>query len=170
MGLASYLFRCTPGLSILILLLLSECALHIIETGLIGLYYPQLLTRRRYSTAAQVVFCTYSLFLHGLSFAFSLRLSRAAWKAFRAIQHHHHPAGDDDHSIPMREKEDIVTPGENNGAHGEPIMVMLIPSYKEEQYVLEETLEVLGCHGLAKTSFDVRRDGTPSQWQSGADT
>ena len=163
MASTSFILRCTPGLSVLLLLVLGECALHVIQTSVIGLYYPRFLTKRRDSTTTQVLFCTYSLFLHGLSFAFTLRVSRAAWKAVRAIQQSHRPSGDESHSIPILEKEDTGTTGHRTETHGEPIMVILIPSYKEEQYVLEETLEVLGCHGLAKQSYDVRKEGTTVQ-------
>jgi hypothetical protein len=40
MAVLDWVVRCLPGLSILLVLVIAECALQIVRTGLVGLNYP----------------------------------------------------------------------------------------------------------------------------------
>ena len=154
MAFAAWVCRCLPGLSIFLLLLLGEWALQVLQAGLIGLYYPAFLIQRQTPVFAQILFCGYTLILHIISFAFTFRLSRAAWKARREIEKYHLQ---DDGGLSRVYSSDTTSSlvADDELEAGEPIMAILIPSYKEEQHVLEETLKVLSCHDLAKTGYDV---------------
>lgn len=163
MAVLDWIVRCIPGLSILCLLVVAECALQVVQTGLIGLRYPPGLIPSRNPVFAQIIFCTYSLILHVLAFLFPIRLCRSVWQASNAIGEVRNArpgsAGSGKaklEDVPSfnyvsasAEEQDVK---ENSS---ETIMVIMVPSYKEDIGVLEDTLNVLASHPLASRSYDV---------------
>jgi|SRR5271154_3122076 len=155
MSLLSWFCRCVPGLSILAVLALVEFALQILQTEYIGLSYPTFLVRHVTPVFAQTLFVAYSVFLHVLSLAFPLRLCRAVLRATNAIREAHSDNYEPLRSSLLRDGSDQDNEACEKVAVG-IIMAILIPSYKEEIHILEDTLKVLASHELAQTSYDVR--------------
>lgn len=154
MKVSNWLSRCIPGLSTISLVILLELSLKIVETEWISFFYPAFLLHQNASLIAQVLFVSYSLFLHLLALTFPLRLCAAVYFATKQIEETHlHPKG----SI----REDVPGPStrlKSIEAEGEcPIVTMaiIVPSYKEEVDILETSLRVLASHRHAKTSYDV---------------
>lgn len=86
MSVVRWATRCIPGLSVLALLTLIECALQLFQTSLIGLTYPTGLIKRANPIIAQSLFAAYTITLHIVALLFPLRLCRAVWCATSAIQ------------------------------------------------------------------------------------
>ena len=163
MAILDWLVRCIPGLSILCLLIIAECALQVVQTGLTGLRYPPGLVTSRNPVLAQIIFCIYSLILHILAFLFPIRLCRSVWQASKAIDdvRNARPGSDGSGKVKLED-----APSFNNASataeqqdeaktSNEPIMAIMLPSYKEDIGVLEDTLNVLSSHPLAPRSYDV---------------
>lgn len=161
----SWIIRCLPGLSIISLLILAECALEILQTLWFGANSPTKLITGQYPVVAQVLFVSWGLFLHLLATFFPLRLSWRVWKASAEILRAnttHRP------TKTVFQKEDDDDSTKQNGfmryyqlrdrAPLEPDVVhsIIIPSYKEDIQVLEDTLKVLASHQSARSHYDVR--------------
>ena len=156
MALGTWLARCLPGLSTLFLLTLCECALNILQTEYIKLSYPTFLARRSNPVFAQALFIIYSLFLHSLSFAFSLRLCGAIRQATRDIRNCHGRSRKNEYNSGSgRGSSETTDANKTPFQSPDVVMAILIPSYREEIHVLEETLQILASHELAKASYDV---------------
>ena len=157
MGVVHWLSRCIPGVSTVLLLVLLECALQVLQTGLISFIYPAFLVKHR-PVVAQAVFIAYSLFLHILAFVFPLRLCYAAWTATAQIRQAHDPSLALN-QINIGEKRSVTSIADNQDTQteydGRTIMAIILPSYKEDIATLVETLSVLGSHVLARSSYDV---------------
>lgn len=157
MSLVRWATRCIPGLSVLALLVLIECALQVFQTSLIGLTYPTGLIKRTNPVVAQFIFSTYTIALHILALLFPLRLCRAVWTATSAIQQAQYESGN---FISNKEKDnDGGSPKlrSRDGEEGDIIHAIIIPIYKEEVETLEDTLSVLASHPAARHIYDVRR-------------
>lgn len=156
----SWIIRCLPGLSIISLLILAECALEILQTLWFGANSPTKLITGQYPVVAQVLFVSWGLFLHLLATFFPLRLSWRVWKASAEILRAnttHRP------TKTVFQKEDDDDSTKQNGfmryyqlrdrAPLEPDVVhsIIIPSYKEDIQVLEDTLKVLASHQSARS-------------------
>lgn len=163
MAVLAWVVRCLPGLSILVVLVIAECALQIVQTGLVGLNYPPGLIQGHNPVFAQFLFVSYTLVLHTLAFLFPIRLCRSVSQASKAIEEvirarlEANPAGkekcEDEPLIRptsrgVQQEEVPLTPNET-------IHAIMVPSYKEDIGVLEDTLNVLASHGIASTSYDV---------------
>jgi hypothetical protein len=163
MAVLDWVVRCLPGLSILLVLVIAECALQIVQTGLVGLNYPPGLIQGHNPVFAQFLFITYTLILHVLAFLFPVRLCRSVSQASNAIEEvvrarrEANAAGkekcEDDPVFPqpspsLQQEEVRLTPNET-------IHAIMVPSYKEDIGVLEDTLNVLASHGMATKSYDV---------------
>jgi hypothetical protein len=158
MSLVRWATRCIPGLSVLALLVLIECALQVFQTSLIGLTYPTGLIKRTNPVVAQFIFSTYTISLHVLALLFPLRLCRAVWAATSAIQQAQYESGN---FISKKEKDnDGGSPKLRctDGEEGDIIHAIIIPIYKEEVETLEDTLSVLASHPAAMHMYDVRRE------------
>ncbi|KAF3156390.1 hypothetical protein EYR41_001197 [Orbilia oligospora] len=164
MPLPSWIIRCLPGLSVISLLILAEFALGIIQTLWFGTS-PTKFIAGQYLVVAQVIFVSWGLFLHLLATFFPLRLSWRVWKASGEILRAnttHRPTK----TVFQKEEEDEDST-EQNGfmkyhqlrarAPLEPDVVhsIIIPSYKEDIQVLEDTLKVLASHQSARSHYDV---------------
>jgi hypothetical protein len=154
--------RCLPGLSVLAILILSELALQIFQTAYIGLSYPTGLVTGHNPVSAQLLFVAYSVFIHVVALIFPFRLCRSVWQASTAVREIYGPGGK--YAAPVKAKaEDAPAPqqsrsdaqGQYQVGHIDTVHAIMIPSYKEEISVLEETLKVLASHTLATTTYDV---------------
>lgn len=163
MAILDWFVRCLPGLSTLCLLVLAECALHVVQTAVIGLTHPPGLHISPSPVFAQFLFCSYSLLLHLLAILFPLRLCRAVWQATDAIQAVRQICRDS--GLPPKEKLEDA-PGspsslstspqqDEQDTPSETIQAIMVPSYKEDIGVLEDTLNVLASHPMAFRSYDV---------------
>jgi hypothetical protein len=154
MSLVRWATRCIPGISVLALLALIECALQVVQTSFIGLTYPTGLTKRTNPIVAQFIFSTYTIALHILALFFPLRLCRAVWTATSAIQQAQYESGN---FISNKEKDnDGSSPKlRSTGGEGDIIHAIIIPIYKEELETLEDTLSVLASHPAARAMYDV---------------
>jgi hypothetical protein len=163
MAVLDWVVRCLPGLSILVVLIIAECALQIVQTGLVGLNYPPGLIHGHNPVFAQFLFITYTLTLHTLALLFPVRLCRSVSQASNAIEQvlrarrEANLAGkekcEDDPifqqpSPSLQHEEVALTPNET-------IHAIMVPSYKEDIGVLEDTLNVLANHGMASKTYDV---------------
>lgn len=155
-----WLTRCLPGLSSLLLIVLIECALQPLQTAWMKFEYPTFLLKTNNPVLAQLLFISYSLFLHVLALLFPLRLCLAARAATEEIQRAH---SDTDAGLetpqdgPSGAEQEWDRLNDTPGAdtYGQTIMAIILPSYKEEVAVLEDTLRVLASHRLARSSYDV---------------
>ncbi|KAK5188312.1 hypothetical protein LTR92_011610 [Exophiala xenobiotica] len=158
-----WIFRCLPGLSVLALLILTECALQVLQTiACISLNYSPGLASGHHPVFAQILFMSYSLLLHLLALIFPIRLSRSVWHAWGAVEKVYGPGGT---SVvaPKDKNEDSYVPQHNRRATQEqnridrlgPIHAIMIPIYKEDIALLEDTLKVLASHALATTAYDI---------------
>lgn len=156
----TWLTRCLPGLSSILLIVLIECALRPLQTVWMQFEYPSFLLTTNNSVVAQLTFITYSLFLHVLALLFPLRLCLAARTATEEIQRAHSDTDSATATAPSDPSggeqewtrlDDVA----GSDTHGQIIMAIILPSYKEEIAVLEDTLRVLASHRLAQSSYDV---------------
>ena len=158
MGFCTWLLRCIPALSVLLLLVLVECALKVFETEyIIGLGYPTGLIRKPNPVFAQFLFIAYSAFLHVLALVFPFRLWHSISRATSQIEAVHRQGLDDvlsRKSATREDAQDVVAAGPDGGM--DTIHAIMLPSYKEDIGTLEDTLKVLAGHTLAMTCYDVR--------------
>lgn len=158
MSLIRWVVRCIPGLSVLGLLVLIECALQVFQTSLIGLTYPTGLVKRANPVVAQVIFSAYTITLHILALLFPLRLCQAVQSATSAIQQAQYQSGN---FISDKEKDNdggSTNLRSGDGEEEDIIHAIIIPVYKEEVETLEDTLNVLASHPAAKQVYDVSTD------------
>ena len=155
MSLIRWAVRCIPGLSVLALLALIECALQVFQTSLIGLTYPTGLIKRANPVVAQLIFSAYTITLHIIALLFPLRLCRAVRSATSAIQQAQYQSGN---FLSDKEKDNDGGSAKlrsRDGEEEEIIHAIIIPIYKEEVETLEDTLNVLASHPAAKQTYDV---------------
>jgi hypothetical protein len=163
MAVLHWVVRCLPGLSILCVLIVAECALQIVQTTLVGLNYPPGLIQGHNPVIAQFLFISYSLILHLLAFFFPIRLCRSVRQASNAIEEvfqvHREAniAGKEKcEDVPIfRQPSPSLQQEEVPFMPNEAIHAIMVPSYKEDIRVLEDTLNVLASHGMASKSYDV---------------
>jgi hypothetical protein len=108
------------------------------------------------------LFITYTLTLHTLAFLFPIRLCRSVSQASNAIEEvlrarpEANAAGkekcEDDSVVrrPLSSLQQEEVPLKPN----ETIHAIMVPSYKEDIGVLEDTLNVLASHEMASKSYD----------------
>lgn len=173
MALLDWVVRCLPGLSILGVLIVSETALQVVQTAVIGLSYPPGLIPSRNPVFAQTLFCAYSLLLHILAFLFPLRLCRAVWQATNAIKEARNarPGGScpgkvklEEDALDFSQVSSSSQQQDKEATSNDTINAIMVPSYKEDIGVLEDTLNVLASHALAHQTYDVRTSSTQSHW------
>ena len=159
---AAWAVRCLPGLSVLAILLLAECALQVVQTLTIGLTYPPGLLAGHQPVVAQALFIGYSLFLHILAFIFPIRLCRSVWQAWAAVEKVYGPSTrgvaafkEKDEDIPGVQQAKSEAQSPHRMDHLRTVHTIMIPSYKEDIGVLEETLKILASHTLARSTYDV---------------
>lgn len=159
MSLLRWSLRCIPGLSTFCLLVLLECALKIVQTEWLRLFYPPFLRQSPAPQVAQGLFIFYSIFLHTLALIFPLRLCASVWAATRAIQATHtRPTSFASDAFRCDSPDQSLhVDQEQNAAKrsGCVTMAVVVPSYKEDIEILETSLRVLASHTLAKSSYDV---------------
>ena len=161
MGLLRWFLRCTPGLSVVSLLILLESALRIIEIEWFSSFYPLFLVPIASPALAQFLFIAYSVFLHTLALLFPLRLSASTWAATRDIRALHgqsKPASSN--AQPLEDLRNVLlerNPAQNALTKSSSVkMAVVLPSYKEDIEILESSLRVLASHTLARSTYDVR--------------
>ena len=161
--------RCLPGLSLLTLFILTECALGIIQTIAGHLHSTDLLVFHA-PLLAQVIFVAYSLFLHVLAFFFPLRLCYSSWQAAKAIRSVCGHGPRDTALFKLKTEESpCIQPEESDTEQQEQhygleiVHAIMIPAYREDVGLLEDTLKVLASHTLASRAYDVC---SPSRWTS----
>lgn len=163
MAVLDWVVRCLPGLSILCVLIIAECALQIVQTTLVGLNYPPSLIQGHNPVIAQFLFISYSLILHLLAFFFPIRLCRSVYQASNAIEEvfqarrEANTTGKEKcEDVPIfRQPSPSLQQEEVPPTPNETIHAIMVPSYKEDIGVLEDTLNVLASHGMASKSYDV---------------
>lgn len=160
MGVLKWLLRCIPGLSILLLLILLECALKIAQTEWISFTYPPFLVDQPLPLIAQSIFIVYTLLLHILVLVFPVRLCYSVWTAASQIKSAHGigaeaAATNSQHDSISHSLLDLELREHSTGEYCDVTMAVIIPSYKEDIGTLEDTLRVLASHDRAKSSYDV---------------
>lgn len=160
MAASQWIFRCLPGLSVILLLALVEWAFQIVETAAISIRHPADLIYRVNWAFPQFLFILYSTFLHFLAFIFPLRLCRSVWQATNQIKVTHNITPSD--QLPIKEKNTCTLQDNDDpsglrggGAPNQILNAIMIPSYKEDISVLEDTLKILASHFLAISTYDV---------------
>ncbi|KAF3901546.1 hypothetical protein ABW21_db0201082 [Orbilia brochopaga] len=161
----SWVIRCLPGLSVIGLLILAECALEILQSFWLGASSPTKLITGQGPVIAQVLFISYGLFLHFLATFFPLRLCWRVWHASSEILRKHttdrptktffQPTVDSDDED--AEQNGLMKYHLKTRTLIEPDVThsIIIPSYKEDFHVLEDTLKVLASHPSARSQYDV---------------
>lgn len=162
MAFLRWLSRCTPGLSLVALLVFLELTLGIFSSTWLGLVYHKVSFTHTGGHIFQVAFVVYSLLLHIAAWVFPTRLCWATWAAASKVEEAHREEVDDD-AKSISEKSDegyksdeTIYVEEINTDQAQVIMVIIVPCYKEDISTMEDTLSVLGSHVLAKDSYDVR--------------
>lgn len=149
MSVVKWLMRCAPGFSFILLLIFLESVLGVVRSG--NLSRGHLLGQNGALILYGVYIC-YSLLLHLIAFAFPVRLCWAAWCAASRI---HATCCQD--AIKSTDTVDLCEDGTSVRQDETTVtMAIIIPSYKEDFCVLEDTLNVLASHRLAKTRYDAR--------------
>lgn len=102
------------------------------------------------ATGTQLVFGAYVVFLHLLSILFP---ARVVWAIGDVTQRIKEAADDKDYV--KRQGCQIVKKCAKSMALPAPLMVIVLPAYKEEMATLEETLSVLASHIQARSTYHV---------------
>jgi hypothetical protein len=144
-------------------LIITECALQIVQTTLVGLNYPPGLIQGHNPVIAKFLFISYSLILHLLAFFFPIRLCRSVYQAsnaieqvFQARREANTPGKEKCEDVPIfRQPSSSLQQEEVSPTLNETIHAIMVPSYKEDIGVLEDTLNVLVSHEMASKSYDV---------------
>lgn len=161
MAFLQWLSRCVPGLSLIALLVFLEYTLGIVRTAWVTFVSPTTKVLQVAHPVLLWIFVVYSVFLHIMAWLFPLRLCRAAWTAASKVEEAHKELDDDLTRASTPEDDESVTslelsPVSSNTSNQHPvIMAIIIPSYKEDIGTLEDTLNVLASHPLARESYDV---------------
>lgn len=162
MAFFQWLSRCAPGLSLIILIVFIECTLGLVESTWISLFYSRLSLSHVGGYLMRAGFILYSFILHFVTLVFPVRLCWATWEAGSRIREQHREEVDDD-AKSISEKSDegyksdeMIYVEEIGAEQVQVIMAIIVPCYKEDISILEDTLGVLGSHILAKDSYDVR--------------
>ena len=163
----NWLIRCLPGLSVIAVCILAECALEVLRTLYLGFRYPTGLLPGRNPVIAQSLFTTYSVYIHLLALLFPVRLCWCVWRAATQIKESHAAYSKvRSHTKLDQELDEPVQPSRSWDKDESPpdhdydfIHAIMIPSYKEDIDVVEDTLKMLASHQMAPRHYDVR---TPS--------
>lgn len=159
----SWLIRCLPGLSVIAVCILAECALEVLQTLYLGFRYPTGLLPGHNPVIAQSLFATYSVYLHVLALLFPLRLCWCVWRAATQIEESH-AAYSKVRSLtkldqePDRQVQSSTCWDKDESSQGYGhgfVHAIVIPSYKEDIDVVEDTLKMLASHQLAPKHYDV---------------
>ncbi|KAF3921911.1 hypothetical protein ABW20_dc0101298 [Dactylellina cionopaga] len=160
-----WIVRCLPGLSLIGLFVLAECALEILQSLWLGASSPTKLITGNSPVIAQVLFASWGLCLHMLAALFPIRLAWRVWKAAGEILRAnttHRPTKSvfqqDDSDDEVLEQNGLMKDYQLKArAPLEPDVIhsIIVPSYKEDIQVLEDTLKVLASHQSARSHYDV---------------
>jgi hypothetical protein len=168
----TWYIRCIPGFSIIVVISLTYFALWAAHTDKKQWgdrpitpspdddFHPS-------TSFFQAVFVFYTITIHILALVFPIRACWAVWSCTRGLQSVLAKVDDLDNpdskadcgqatTVTVDPLQHLFTTQKGiSNSTGGLLQAILLPNYKEEVGVLEETLEVLACHGQAKSSYDV---------------
>jgi len=164
MRITTWVARCTPALSALLLLLLLALAL--LDLGPLYRFFRVAYTPPVTNEASyiQLIFAAYSIFVHLVALGFPIRVSFACWQLTEKIEEAHARLARDlpfkklqpDLGRLSRIDEDADEKSEiRANIQSLVVHVIMIPCYKEDIENLKDTLRVLASHRDALDAYDV---------------
>ena len=125
--------------------LISWCIKRVASLGIVALLYLILIAFvspnddvGKRITNGQLVYAYYTIFIHILGVLFTLRLCWATRCMIRNLNHHQ-----------------ALSSKKDDEYHANLVQAIILPNYEEDLDTLRDTLEVLACHGKARSSYEV---------------